>query len=132
MLLSLPLIGLAQAMIYRNNYLVPTFPHMITCASEDYGYANDDILSDAISGLSNMACNIGEIFGPIFAGTLIDIIGFETTGAIVGFSCFLYGIVYLFGSGLLGKWLLPKKLYSISTKMISPEEKLTKSNIDSD
>ena len=76
---------------------------MIKCASEDYGYANDDILSDAISGLSNMACNIGEIFGPIVAGTLIDIIGYEITGVIVGFSCFLYGIIYLFGSGLLGK-----------------------------
>ena len=85
---------------------------MIKCTSEDYGYANDDILSDAISGLSNMACNIGEIFGPIVAGTLIDIIGYEITGAIIGFSYFLYGIIYLFESGLLGKWISSKKSIS--------------------
>ena len=115
-------------MVYRNNYLVPTYPHMVTSASEDYGYANDDILSDAISGLCNMACNVGEIIGPIFAGTLIDIAGFETTGTIVGFIFFLYGIVYLFGSGLLGKWISSKKLNQISMRIITPEEKLAQSN----
>ena len=97
---------------------------MTKCAIEDYGYANDDLLSDAISGLCNMACNIGEIFGPIFAGALIDILGFDTTGIIVGFFVFLYGIIYLFGSGLLQKWIPSKKRRLSRVHMINSEEEL--------
>ena len=111
-------------MVFRNNYLVPIYPHMTKCAIEDYGYANDDLLSDAISGLCNMACNIGEIFGPIFAGALIDILGFDTTGIIVGFFVFLYGIIYLFGSGLLQKLIPSKKRCQSIALIINSEEEL--------
>ena len=77
---------------------------MISSATEEYGYTNDDILIDALSGLSGFACNSGEILGPIFAGTLINIIIYETTIVIAGAGFFAYGLLYLIGSGLFVKW----------------------------
>ena len=84
---------------------------MIALASQEYYYANDDILSDAISSISNMDCDVGEVIGPIFAGALIGIIGYQNNGAIVGFGYFTYGLIYLFGSGLFGKWISGRKVY---------------------
>lgn len=120
-LVSLPIMGLGQAMIYSKNYLVPTYPHLIRSASEDYGYAHDDILVDALSGLSNIACDVGEIIGPIFAGVMADIIGMENTGVIVAFSCFAYAGVYLIGSGLIGKLRKKRKDKVNDEKMLSTE-----------
>ena len=77
---------------------------MISSATEEYGYTNDDILIDAISGLSNFACNSGEISGPIFAGTLINITGYEATISSASAGFFAYGLLYLIGSGLFVKW----------------------------
>ena len=85
---------------------------MISSAVEEYGYVNDDILSDAFSGLSNFASNIGEILGPIFAGVLIDIISYETTMVIAAFGFFTYGFIYLIGSGLIINWISNKNKYA--------------------
>ena len=100
-MLSLPVMGVGAAMIYRNLYIVPTFPNMINNAVNVYGYAHDDILTDSLSSLSNICRNVGEIIGPIFAGTLIDLIGFEDMTVIVAFSFFTYGIIYFIGSGVI-------------------------------
>ncbi|OMJ76193.1 hypothetical protein SteCoe_24488 [Stentor coeruleus] len=118
-LLSLPILGLGQAMIY-----LPTYPHMIKASHEIYGYSKDDILTDSLSGLSNMACNVGEIIGPLISGVLISIIGFEYTGTIIAFAFALYGIVYLFGSGLFKKWTSRRKAITpaLSMKMVFPED----------
>lgn len=94
---------------------------MVKSASEEYGYVNDDILIDALSSLSNMACNIGEIIGPLFTGVVADVIGLENTGVIVALSCFVYGIIYFFGSGLLGFYTQKNKQIALSMKMIIPE-----------
>ncbi|OMJ92424.1 hypothetical protein SteCoe_4760 [Stentor coeruleus] len=112
-LLSLPIIGFGQAMIY-----LPTFPHMIRSAHEDYGLAKDDILSDSIAGLSNISFSIGEIIGPLFAGILIDLIGYQNTTSLTALLFVGYGIIYLFGSGLFSRWI-SKKHYKVS--LISPE-----------
>ena len=100
-MLSLPTMGVGAAMIYRNLYIVPTFPNMINNAVNVYGYAHDDILTDSLSSLSNICRNVGEIIGPIFAGTLIDLIGYEDMTVIVAFSFFAYGIIYFIGSGVI-------------------------------
>ena len=113
--------GVAQAMIYRKLYLVPTYPHMIKCAHETYNYAKDDVLIDTLSGLSNIACNIGEIIGPLFTGIVSHSLGIESCGAIIAFCYFAYGIVYLFGSGLFRKWQPNKKSEVLHMKMIAAE-----------
>lgn len=123
---SLPILGLGQAMIYCNFYIVPTYPHMIQASHEIYGYSKDDVLTDSLSGLSNMACNVGEIIGPLISGGLISVIGFENTGTITAFAFVLYGLVYLFGSGLFTKWTSRRKAtaQALSMKLVFPEEKV--------
>lgn len=69
-----------------------------------------------------MACNVGEIIGPLFTGAVAGVLGLQDTGVIVAFSCFGYAIVYFIGSGLLGKWIGKDREDSIRVKMIVPEE----------
>ena len=77
---------------------------MISSATEEYGYTNDDILIDAISGLFSFACNSGAILGPIFVGSLINIISYETIIASTSAGFFAYGFLYLIGSELFVTW----------------------------
>lgn len=121
-LLSLPVMGLGEAMIYSKIYAVPSFPHMLRVAVEDYGYERDDVLIDGLSALSNIACNAGEVVGPLFSGIVAGKIGFGGSSAVVAFGCFGYAAVYLLGSGLLAKWTSRKKINAISLKLIMPEE----------
>ena len=123
---SLPILGMGQAMIYSNIYSVPTYPHLIQIANESYGYEKDDILSDSISSLSNISCNLGEIVGPVITGLLIGFIGFEETSTYIAFSCLLYSLAYFVASGLMGKWM-SKKSGDLSRKIL-PEESLSNIN----
>lgn len=77
---------------------------MVESANQDYGYEKDDLLSDAISSLSNIFCDAGEIVGPILTGVLVSLIGFELTSTILAFICLAYALIYFFCSGLFSKW----------------------------
>lgn len=123
-LASLPLMGLGQVMINCKKYLVPIYPHMIQVSHEEYGYSKDDILVDSLSGLSNMASDIGEILGPIISGGLISLIGFEKTGTLTAFTFVLYGIIYFFWSGLFSKWISKRGAVTsaLSMKMVFPAD----------
>lgn len=78
---------------------VPNFPHMIS-VTHDNGYETDDILLDKIAVISNIACNMGEIMGPLFSGFVNDIIGLNESCAILALASFLYGLLYFFGNGM--------------------------------
>jgi MFS family permease len=73
---------------------------MIKSAVQDYGYENDDILTDVISSFSTFACALGEIVGPIFAGLLTDQIGFKSTCAVASVINLAAGIVFAVGTGV--------------------------------
>ena len=98
---------------------------MVETANQDYGYEKDDLLSDAISSLSNMFCDAGEIVGPVLTGVLVSLVGFELTSTFLAFTCFLYALVYFFCSGLFSKWThrnkvepeLFQKIYSEDTQV---------------
>ena len=72
-----------------------------------------------------MSCSGGEILGPLFVGIITYIFNFEITGIIVAFSSFLYGIIYLFGSGII----FPKRVFSnsqlimLNMKSVSTDDK---------
>lgn len=95
---------------------------MVETASEDYGYERDDLLSDAISSLSNMFCDVGEITGPVLTGVFVSLIGFELSSTALGFICFGYALVYLFFSGLFSKWVGRKSNSSELVVKIFPED----------
>ena len=99
---------------------------MIQIANENYGYEKDDMLSDSISSLSNISCNLGEIVGPVVTGVMIGFIGFEETSSYIGLSCLFYSLVYFFASGLMGKWM-NKKSGDLNSKIL-PEESLSNIN----
>ena len=124
-IVSLVLISLGQSMIFRNLYLVPSIPHMVSSAVDQYRYANDDILTDALSGLGSFARSSGAIAGPIFAAVLINIFGYEMTISFIGFGFFAYGLVYLIGSGLIVKWLSKEISNSARVKTAPFEENIS-------
>jgi hypothetical protein len=72
---------------------------MIRCAVDDYGYAEDDILTDAVSSLAVFAGGIGEIIGPLASVSLSEVIGIKGSSVLVSgfFLCFAF--VFFFGSG---------------------------------
>jgi dipeptide/tripeptide permease len=83
---------------------------MIKCAVEDYKLTKDDMLIDSLSSLFNIAFNIGEIIGPVFAGFATSWIGYNSACTVVGLVCFFYAIIYGFGSGLVTDKRKPYKI----------------------
>jgi hypothetical protein len=104
-LLALPVMGLGQAMIYSNFYIVPNFPHMIRSANEDYGYTKDDILIDNISCFANSAFNVGTILGLVFQGFLDKESEFQTICALISIFTVFYAFLYCLGSGIAKEWI---------------------------
>jgi MFS family permease len=86
---------------------------MLKSASEDYGYENDDILTDVISSFCVFSDFLGEIAGPIFAGVFADLIGFKSTCAIAGGINLLSGIIFAIGTGASSFFQERKKYNSL-------------------
>jgi dipeptide/tripeptide permease len=74
---------------------------MIKCAVEDYKLIKDDMLIDSLSSLFNIALDLGEIIGPIFAGFATSWLGYNLACTVVGLILFTYAIIYALGSGVL-------------------------------
>ena len=74
---------------------------MIESASQDYGYATDDRLNDALSAIMTISNGVGEILGPLCGGVLVNFFDFEDVSAAFGFSFLAYGLYYLIASGYL-------------------------------
>lgn len=87
---GLVLIGVACAFLY-----IPSMPHMIETARDDYGYGKDDSLNDVISGITNISLCLGEFFGPLAAAALYEPLGFGYATTVIAVAIFLYGLVYL-------------------------------------
>lgn len=86
------------------------------------GYAADDLMIDKLSAISNIACNIGEISGPICSGIVTDVIGLNNSCFILSISTFFYAVLYMFGSGACRiKQERLKRSAMMSMKLIVPE-----------
>ena len=97
---------------------------MLNSASMDYGYDNDDMLTDAISSLSMIACAMGEILGPLYSGFVSDMIGIENACNICAALSFGVALGFALGSGAVSHWFRKKNTKSgllINTRVV-PEE----------
>ena len=99
-IVALAMMGISGSVMYSKLYLVPTVPHMITVAQTEYEYENNEELIDALCGITNFACNIGEILGPIASGLMVDSIGFGGSMSSIGGVYIIFGIVFIKISGL--------------------------------
>ncbi|OMJ66171.1 hypothetical protein SteCoe_37083 [Stentor coeruleus] len=88
--LGLSFIGLASGFIY-----VPSMPHMLEVAKNEYGYENDHRLNDAMSGITNISLCIGEILGPIIAALLDMLVGYSMAATIVAGLVLGHAIMYM-------------------------------------
>ena len=73
-------------------------PYMVKTATLNYGYANDDILNDAISTISSVFNAIGEIIGPLFGGFVTDYAGSHTSFNVAALMTFTFAIVFAVGT----------------------------------
>jgi MFS family permease len=87
---GLLMIGLGCALIY-----IPSMPHMIQVAQEDYGFGSDDRLNDAIAGITNISLCLGEFFGPLAASALYEPVGFRYGTSVISILILLFGLFYL-------------------------------------
>ena len=85
---------------------------MLKSASMDYGYDNDDMLTDAISSLSMIACAMGEIMGPLYSGFVSDMIGIENACNICAALSFGLALVFALRSGAISECCRKKKTNS--------------------
>ena len=97
---GLGLLGFSGSLMYSNIYLVPTTSQIINYSTDVYGYEYNDILLDRITSLTNFFSNIGEIFGPIFAGLLSDYFGYSSGFAIISGISFILFLLYIIISNL--------------------------------
>ena len=72
---------------------------MMKSAVDSYGYADDDILTDAISSFSTIGMAFGEIIGPIFAGTISYFLGIQACCALASLCNLIFAIVFIFVTG---------------------------------
>ena len=83
---------------------------MLNSASMDYGYVNDDILTDAISSVSMIACGLGEIIGPLFSGFVSEMIGIENACNVCAALSFGLALGFAFGTEAISHWLRKKNV----------------------
>ena len=91
---GLGLLGLAGALMYSNYYIVPTTSEIINSSVNIYGYRHDEMLLDSVASLTNFFSNIGECFGPIFAGVLTEYFGYSHGFTIISWISFIFFIGY--------------------------------------
>lgn len=101
-----------------------SIPFMIRSAVDTYGYAEDDVLTDVISSFATFGCAIGEIIGPIFAGTFSDFFGIENCCLLASFVCLVLAVVFVFGTGYAQDVIKGRKYKneSLLSNKISPED----------
>lgn len=106
---SLPLFGVGQILTYSIFYLVFSIPYMLRSANLDYGYNDDDILTDIISSFAVIGAGVGELLGPLFSGFLSEGIGIEHCCTIAALMTFAFGIVFAIGTGIIPEWFKKEK-----------------------
>ena len=74
---------------------------MLKSAELDYGYANDDVLSDVVSSFTVFAFGFGEILGLVYTGFISDLFGIENSFNIAASMSFLLAFVFAIGSGVI-------------------------------
>lgn len=98
---------------------------MVRSAVDSYGYAEDDVLTDVVSSFATFGCAIGEILGPIFAGTLSDFFGIENCCLLASLACLVLAVVFFFGTGY-GQDLFRGRRYRsdslLSSVKVKPDE----------
>ena len=82
---------------------------MLKSACSDYNFPNDDILTDAISSFSVIFFSIGEIIGPLYAGSMSNWLGIETTCTIAALITFTFTLIFMIVSGVIPFWLSSHK-----------------------
>lgn len=85
---------------------------MLKSANLDYGYANDDALSDVVSAFTVFAFGIGEILGLVYTGFISDLLGFENSFNIAAGMSLLLAFVFAIGSEVIPLRSYKKKLIS--------------------
>ena len=85
---------------------------MLKVSAVDYGVNHDDVLIDHISSLGIIACNIGEMIGPVYAGVSSDWLGIENCCNIAALATFIFAIISCFGTNLIKDARFFKQEYS--------------------
>ena len=107
--IALTIMGIGQGLTYSKIYLVFSVPYMLKSASNDYGFANDDILTDVISSFCVIGCSIGEILGPLYSGFVSDWLGIEASCTLISFITFGFTIIFAVVSEVIPTWFSKKK-----------------------
>ena len=82
---------------------------MLKCACNNYGFVNDDILTDAISSFCVVACSIGEIIGPLYSGFVSDLLGIEASCNILSLMTFGFTIIFAIVTEVIPTWFSKTK-----------------------
>ena len=112
--IGLGLLGFSGSLMYSNIYLVPTTSQIINNSVNVYGYKYNDLLLDGIASLTNFFSNIGEIFGPIFAGLLSEYFGYSAGFTIISAFSLVLFLFYFIVSSLKPDSICRKASGSIS------------------
>lgn len=94
---------------------------MLRSATLDYGYNDDDLLTDVVSSFAIIGCGIGEILGPLYSGFLSDMIGIENCSTIAAIMSFIFAVVFAIGTGIIPEWFKKKTIKNetlINTKVV--------------
>ncbi|OMJ74387.1 hypothetical protein SteCoe_26716 [Stentor coeruleus] len=121
--IGLMLFGLSGGFIY-----VPSMPHMLEAARNDYGYENDHRLNDAMSGITNISLCIGEIMGPIVSAILDTFLGYSMAATVVSVFTLIHALNYM----ILSDAVTYKKVGDKGQNKILSSELISMKNKNSD
>lgn len=92
--LNLVFVGIVLFGIGNGFMYIPLMAHMIDLAVEEYGFANDDVLSDTLSASFNFFAALGNLIGPIAGGILVDEWSFENMTTLQGSVFIIYSLIF--------------------------------------
>jgi MFS family permease len=114
--LTLTVVGLFGMGVGGGFMYVPSVPHMIKVAHDDYGYSEDHRLNDTISSIATISLCAGEIFGPVTASVLYSLYGYAYAATIIAGVFAAYAGVYALKSDAV--WQRKKNIGRIDNAMM--------------
>lgn len=96
MIIGLFILGMGAAWT-----VIPVIPEMLNAVDGKYEGQSSEV-SDAFSGIFNVAGGFGQIVGPAVAGAMNDKIGFNYTFDILAFIIIGYNVIYILSCGGFG------------------------------
>ena len=87
--------------LFTVSMYIPALPEFITATEEKYPNQNSKTTKNYAGALFNQGLALGQILGPIYGATMVEMTNFRFTEDVLGLALIIFAICYFgFANGL--------------------------------